>query len=1826
MHKKEMRRIKWYVTRNKYRKIWNQFVRIVACFVVFCTTYALILPAITLEKETFCAIEDHEHTDACYEPVPSGPQEKKTPVLHTHNEFCRDANGQVICPLAELTEHQHTEVCYETLTVEPEEAGSLEETPTVPEETEAAEIHTHDASCYVHERGELRCEVPESAGHRHEEACYVVGTEPVCQQSEEDGHTHADDCYQKELVCQQEEAEGHTHSDVCYDLIDKLVCELDTQPQELPGTGETTEATEETESQETVPTVKTVLVCGKEELTAHTHNESCVGTDTEGTWAVVCGKQEIQRHQHTLECLCFTEEQRICNQEESESHQHTYLCYECWEFVCQKDTSEDSAAILEVETAEDWEQTFADVVLTGVWPEDVLHIAQTQIGYAESTTNQILSEDETIRGYTRYGEWWGTPYADWDALFVSFCLHYAGVDEYPVSNNCDQWMEDLTGYSLYLEPDRYIPKPGDLIFLDFDQKEYEEGEEEMPVDADRVGLVAELIAPTDTEPARIKTIEADADDQVSYLTYELDAPVIIGYGYLPEAPADTYSCGMVSHSHGWMCYDEEDTQICGWQEHTHDASCKAVSLHYSDDVLQLELKIRGNHPIPEDLCVTVVPVTKEEDAPSYGAMFSAVGDAMLHSPYFVNDAVFYRIELWSDGQQYQLPEGVDTEISVSLAQSVISPETLPENMHLRAFALQEDTPTEIPEEEEVPETAETVAQEAAVPMMLMAVAEDLEEEQEDTAAEFAPAASYQALETRAISRENAESGISELSFSGDNISTFGIALAATTQEGNFWRRVTSSAELTSDGIYMIVSAEGNYALSSGNPNGMKVYVDTVKGNTEYYVITDVNGNAVASNAVRWTFSGSNASFTVKNVANNSYFVDLSNSVIRQEGSTGGWWPQMITADALTMTYLSAEHGWRLTDDNRTLTNGGSTSFTNDRNNTSLTSSMLIFKLVNTTLTIPDDVVTAPEAGSDGERPVKPDYDPYRPVTGGLTGDTSHAEVAGTYYSDPATSQLETHFTGDQRENGMVHTDKSVIYGDDDYDAFDSYDANTFGVTLSALGQEFLVAERETIETPVDIVFILDVSGSMHSNTVDSRGTTRAEAMVEAVNFSIAEIMDQNPNNRVAAVLYSSGTGNLLEMGRYEEANGNYLELRDGSWRTSGGHTMSGDFVYPNDTLYKDGELYSGTDTYPYQHNGTYTQAGIAQGAQKLLSTSDTTCDVTVFAGTENETTVKVQRQPVFILLSDGEPTHCTSNYKDVLNGPHYGDGQASPPTNNAPAYKGVYGYYTILSANYYKRMVGIHYNTPALFYSVGMGISSNGDEGEANVDGAVYKRAVLNPTAANVSQNSSINATNTTTQMRNLLNNAFNGEYITVTTGSQTYMPSWMGNVHADVPVLKNPYSGNYSYANNAYFGNYNAESLKGIFGDILEVSKTISPFGFILRSRTSMDMTDPIGENMELKSDPILRYGGRNYTHTRKEMSADGKTVNYYFDYLYTATDGSAQTADLSKIIIQVITDENGLQTVHMNVPDYILPAYSPYAEAVDEETLEPYFYYEALPLRLIYQVGLTEEAQAEVAELKDYGGELVYYTNRHEGTLANAYLLPTNDNPYYAIEDDGSVDDHHGCHSNSKGTNVTGTISYSFECHHGEIDHMENGQMVKVPSITQKLGNNGKLRFVAERKVIDIPVEKKWYNSSDENGNWDIEIQLYSVKGDTAELVETLILNKENQWEGIFDRLPLLEEGGFYALREVVPEGFVASYSGEVIELTLEGKPTRVVKIQGQDPIVEELVTVTNSGAYVLPSTGGMGTQYHTFGGLLLMAAAAWMYIYQNGKQRKKGGTCGK
>ena len=70
---------------TRLEKRWQKVARALAIVVVFCTTYALILPAITMESRTSCGMSEHTHKFSCYlddEVLICGIPE------HTHSTMC----------------------------------------------------------------------------------------------------------------------------------------------------------------------------------------------------------------------------------------------------------------------------------------------------------------------------------------------------------------------------------------------------------------------------------------------------------------------------------------------------------------------------------------------------------------------------------------------------------------------------------------------------------------------------------------------------------------------------------------------------------------------------------------------------------------------------------------------------------------------------------------------------------------------------------------------------------------------------------------------------------------------------------------------------------------------------------------------------------------------------------------------------------------------------------------------------------------------------------------------------------------------------------------------------------------------------------------------------------------------------------------------------------------------------------------------------------------------------------------------------------------------------------------------------------------------------------------------------------------------------------------------------------------------------------------------------------------------------------------------------------------------------------------------------------
>ena len=171
----------------------KKIVTVLACVVVFCTTYALILPAITLEsgEKLICteeSVSGHVHNAECKDADGRIQCGYADYVIHTHDENCKDADGNLICGLDEIKEHTHTDECYEVNAEEvSEKDGQAED-----DEDEADDNNEKTAE------KKLICTEPEVIAHTHDENCKDAEGNLICEKIQILKHEHQKECIEKE--------------------------------------------------------------------------------------------------------------------------------------------------------------------------------------------------------------------------------------------------------------------------------------------------------------------------------------------------------------------------------------------------------------------------------------------------------------------------------------------------------------------------------------------------------------------------------------------------------------------------------------------------------------------------------------------------------------------------------------------------------------------------------------------------------------------------------------------------------------------------------------------------------------------------------------------------------------------------------------------------------------------------------------------------------------------------------------------------------------------------------------------------------------------------------------------------------------------------------------------------------------------------------------------------------------------------------------------------------------------------------------------------------------------------------------------------------------------------------------------------------------------------------------------------------------------------------------------------------------------------------------------------------------------------------------------
>ena len=404
--------------------------------------YGLIRPAITATARPECGMEEHVHGEDCYERhlVCALPEDDD----HHHGESCYAT--VLICG---LPEHMHTDACYPETIIE-DTLPPQESTPTAePDETIMPEpVAEATIEAEVEMTAEPKTEAvveptDEATPEPTSEASVEPTTEATIEPTVEASVEPQDDemallgvlTGTARMLCGETGAwQIELHS---ADAASYAICMPDgtiVAEGALPVDGAVDFAQRIDESG--LYTVRVTAVHGEEraeaeavlavsagEMQAYAAalERSCFGGD-ETAFAIGAqgGVAPVKRHVTVVQdgILIYeaddpADEIRVSAltlEDVSDIELHITLTDACGE------TAEAAAslpcAVMKTETRAQWEASRAQVELTGVWPDDLMNIARSQMGYEESKLNFIIDDEGNRQGYTRYGAWYCASYSE----------------------------------------------------------------------------------------------------------------------------------------------------------------------------------------------------------------------------------------------------------------------------------------------------------------------------------------------------------------------------------------------------------------------------------------------------------------------------------------------------------------------------------------------------------------------------------------------------------------------------------------------------------------------------------------------------------------------------------------------------------------------------------------------------------------------------------------------------------------------------------------------------------------------------------------------------------------------------------------------------------------------------------------------------------------------------------------------------------------------------------------------------------------------------------------------------------------------------------------------------------------------------------------------------------------------------------------------------------------------------------------------------------------------------------------------------------------------
>ena len=646
------------------------------------------------------------------------------------------------------------------------------------------------------------------------------------------------------------------------------------------------------------------------------------------------------------------------------------------------------------------------------------------------------------------------------------------------------------------------------------------------------------------------------------------------------------------------------------------------------------------------------------------------------------------------------------------------------------------------------------------------------------------------------------------------------------------------------------------------------------------------------------------------------------------------------------------------------------------------------------------------------------------------GDDNSTRYAGRVWTDKTVGTEDMRFDGEREE--------SIEIGDSD-----------FLVAYSALATSQQITQLPKV--PVDVVFVLDFSGSMNwaqdaqevttDDNTQAQQESRLQAMVNAINNSISALVDDNENNRIGIVVFNGAASTLLELTPASEIGleGNYLEITQFE-------------IYKSDSKREANATVKCTinNQSASTAGGTNIQAGLEEGMSLLSDVQTTTFD---YEGEE------FTRIPNVVLMSDGAPTSFSPTDDTRWRSEGSGDYQEGTlirdsdndrydvdsryPTQSGEWWNNLVtdqiigrgdtsnphsadGFMALLMASYKKNEITNHYAANANgapneedavchVYTIGFSTDQQTEEMQEMVD------VVLNP-AEKLDQSSS-SAVEEIRRIKQAWDAYRSNQRVTVYGELGNNAGSYAYEVAIPENDPNNPTSLVYP---DQYFSAENADDLNNAFQQITDAITESAQAPTEVTGNPLRDgyitYTDHIGKYMHVDSIKALIYGGENWGAPSGPGSDDG-TGRYTFSG--TISSPVYGTVDASLIEVTLSSESDGTQTLTVRIPAAAIPLRVNEVDVqVDGTTVERNDPNNAYPLRLVYGVSIdegvlnddgtvnTEKVSEEYLEgnTNRIDGSVNFYTNAYDGINADlraAYgtatveFEPSDTNPFYFIQE---------------------------------------------------------------------------------------------------------------------------------------------------------------------------------------------------------------------------------